>query len=251
MPDRFTSRETWIDYDSDEQILAKAAVIKSQIPADVITILDVGCGNGVITNILAENWNTTGMDTSAEALTYLTCPAVLASATNIPAADKSFDLVLCSEMLEHLNDEDTTQAILQLKRVAKKYLLISVPNNENLKACYVKCQQCGSVFHAWHHLQTFPAVRMETLFDSDFRLLKRIIAGPGIQIWKPLLLDIRHWLGQWLFPGDKSFCPRCGNTEFCKPGSSILTKAVNGLNRMLCGRKPYWQICLYQRKQDI
>jgi len=40
--------------------------------------------------------------------------------------DRSFDIVLCSQVLEHV--ADPVRAIAELKRVAKKKLIISVPN---------------------------------------------------------------------------------------------------------------------------
>jgi SAM-dependent methyltransferase len=251
VPDRFSKSNIWDNYDTDEQIYSKASLIRQLIPPEVNKILDVGCGNGIITNLLSDRWDITGIDTSETALTFLTCPAVLASAMEIPFADISFDLVLSSEMLEHLNNGDLAKAITELKRTAGKYLVISVPNGENLRASYASCPQCGTVFHAWHHLQSFTPERMLNLFEPEFRILKRIVTGPSIQNWIPQLLDIRQKHCQWLFPGDKSICPYCGNTEFQKPHSSFLTKAINGLNRILCSRKQYWQVCLYQRKHNI
>lgn len=44
----------------------------------------------------------------------------------LPYSANTFDLVICNEVLEHL--EDPTAAIKELKRVTKKYLILSVPN---------------------------------------------------------------------------------------------------------------------------
>jgi ubiquinone/menaquinone biosynthesis C-methylase UbiE len=44
----------------------------------------------------------------------------------LPYADNSFDLVLCNEVLEHL--ENPQNALNELMRVSKKYLILSVPN---------------------------------------------------------------------------------------------------------------------------
>jgi ubiquinone/menaquinone biosynthesis C-methylase UbiE len=40
--------------------------------------------------------------------------------------DNAFDLVLCNEVLEHV--ENPEKALQELKRVTSKYLLLSVPN---------------------------------------------------------------------------------------------------------------------------
>jgi len=49
-----------------------------------------------------------------------------ASAYELPYKDNSFDLVICTEVLEHL--EEPTKAFKEMLRVSKKYLIISVPN---------------------------------------------------------------------------------------------------------------------------
>ena len=44
---------------------------------------------------------------------------------SLPFADRSFDIVTCNHTLEHLRDLD--QAISELKRVAKKQIIIVTP----------------------------------------------------------------------------------------------------------------------------
>jgi len=44
----------------------------------------------------------------------------------LPYKDNAFDLVLCTEVLEHLDDPQ--KGLKELVRVSKKYLVISVPN---------------------------------------------------------------------------------------------------------------------------
>jgi SAM-dependent methyltransferase len=44
----------------------------------------------------------------------------------LPYKDNSFDLVICTEVLEHLDDPQ--KALQEMVRVSKKYLLLSVPN---------------------------------------------------------------------------------------------------------------------------
>lgn len=49
-----------------------------------------------------------------------------ASVYELPYKDKSFDLVLCTEVLEHL--EEPKKALKELFRVSGRYVLLSVPN---------------------------------------------------------------------------------------------------------------------------
>ena len=116
----------WHDYDRDKQIEQKLQILKTWIPSGVTGIIDVGCGNGIICNALADSYEVLGVDISETALTYVKTPKLLASATDIPLPDHSYDLVLSSEMLEHLTDPELALAISELKRLSKRYIIVSV-----------------------------------------------------------------------------------------------------------------------------
>jgi len=248
MYNRFGYPETWQDYDSADEIKRKTDFIKKLIPSDVKNIADIGCGNGVITNELAKTWDTTGLDFSEEALKRLTCPAVLASVTQIPFSDRSYDFVLCSEVLEHLDKIDLQKAISEMSRIAKKYLLITVPNDELLEASFTKCSVCSTKFHIWHHIQTFNLKRLQCLIGDDFTAMHADTLGPVQKKWIPILLTMKQKLGQWMYPDKITVCPRCGNQRFSKPVSNVLTKLINGLNLIFAGRKRYWLLVFMQRK---
>jgi len=100
----------------------------------VDSILDVGCGEGFTLNRLKEK----GIGKKLEGLEYLKAAIELGKRTypdikiiqgsiyELPYKDNSFDLVLCTEVLEHL--ENPQDALKELVRVSNKYLVISVPN---------------------------------------------------------------------------------------------------------------------------
>jgi ubiquinone/menaquinone biosynthesis C-methylase UbiE len=100
------------------------------------SVLDVGCGEGVVTERLAQRLapaKVLGVDAdethlktewdrrSASNLSFAT-----GSAYDLPFADQSFDLVCCIEVLEHL--ERPADALAEMSRVAGRALLLSVPN---------------------------------------------------------------------------------------------------------------------------
>lgn len=100
----------------------------------VASILDAGCGEGFTMNRLIKNGigkKIEGVEYSEEAINFgkklfpdLTIKQ--ASIYNLPYQNNSFDLILCTEVLEHL--EDPAKALRGMLRVCKKYLIISVPN---------------------------------------------------------------------------------------------------------------------------
>lgn len=98
------------------------------------SILDAGCGEGFATAFLAERMPTArieGVDVSAGAVAYAQAhfgervAFRTGSVYALPYEDDSFDLVLCSEVLEHLDRPD--DAVKELARVARRHVLMTVP----------------------------------------------------------------------------------------------------------------------------
>lgn len=94
------------------------------------SVLDAGCGEGIISQyILSQfNFNMCGIDLSGDMLhkSSKILPVVCASAHKLPFKDKTFDLVICLEVLEHIDMPE--KGLLELARVGE-YAIISVPND--------------------------------------------------------------------------------------------------------------------------
>lgn len=65
-------------------------------------------------------------------------PDVVASVVAIPARDDSFDVAICCQVLEHLPFADVTKAMHELCRVARRRVIISVPDNRRLLSLRVR-----------------------------------------------------------------------------------------------------------------
>lgn len=99
-----------------------------------IRILDAGCGEGFIDKLLIDrfpNSQITGLEFTAEALaianeTNPTVEYVRGDICDMPFEDRSFDLVMCTEVLEHLPNPN--MALKELIRVSNGNLLITVPH---------------------------------------------------------------------------------------------------------------------------
>lgn len=100
----------------------------------VSSILDTGCGEGFTLNQLEKQFpNKTylGIDSSLKVVNLgnKLFPKIKLKVGNIyrlPFKNQSFDLVICSEVLEHL--ANPKKALEEISRVSKKYCLLSVPN---------------------------------------------------------------------------------------------------------------------------
>ncbi len=98
-------------------------------------LLEVGCGRGELTNKLVWLYpNTFAIDISAtgiEATKKITNGKVallLGDATNLPFNQSSFDVIICSEVIEHIIDKE--KLINEINRTLhqKGYLILTTPN---------------------------------------------------------------------------------------------------------------------------
>lgn len=101
---------------------------------ELSSLLDAGCGEGIVANMISENFpklKVTGIDGAKEAVEYANSqyPNITVLKDNLydlSFEDSSFDIVICSEVLEHL--EEYPIAINELLRVAKSKIIVTVPN---------------------------------------------------------------------------------------------------------------------------
>jgi 2-polyprenyl-3-methyl-5-hydroxy-6-metoxy-1,4-benzoquinol methylase len=103
--------------------------------ADPQSLLDVGCGEGVLTHKWAQHLaprRVVGLDLADETLQreweQRRAPNLeyrVMKAENLPFADGEFDVATAIEVLEHVPDPEHTVA--EMARVASGHLLVSVP----------------------------------------------------------------------------------------------------------------------------
>ncbi len=125
------------------------------LPDDAHTILDVGCGDGFVTNRLPKDRDVTGLDISMEALSRVKCNTKQGSILELPFQKNSFDLVMCNDVLEHLTESERIRAIREISRVASQYVLLTTPILEKLEEGMVNCGECGERYHVNYHKASF------------------------------------------------------------------------------------------------
>lgn len=89
------------------------------------SVLEVGVGDNFLSSYLKNNTEIKyrSLDIDSELN-----PDLVASVDSIPLSDNSFDVVCAFEVLEHLPFDRFNKSINELKRVSKKYIIISLPH---------------------------------------------------------------------------------------------------------------------------
>lgn len=100
--------------------------ISEVINANAKNVLEVGPGPGIFKSVLTNNGiNVETVDVDPELL-----PDYVASATNLPFYEDSYDCVCAFQMLEHLPYDQALIAFKEMVRISSKTVIISLPNAE-------------------------------------------------------------------------------------------------------------------------
>ncbi|MCD6404591.1 MAG: class I SAM-dependent methyltransferase, partial [Planctomycetes bacterium] len=183
--------------------------IETLIPTGVESILDAGCGDGFLTDSLPAHLRVVGLDFSEVALSHVRREKVLASISEMPFPNDSFDLVMANDVLEHMPPDAYRSALKEILRISARYVLITVPFLENLAAQTTRCGNCGLLYHINHHYRSFGVMDLFKLLSPQ--AAPRLVLFTGVPV-DPAEEARRHLsaslgvLSQW----ELAVCPSCG-----------------------------------------
>lgn len=250
----FDDDSFWSQYGTTPDYAERIVLIRSLIPPGTRNLLDIGCGKGDVINAFRQSrsaMKTVGVDPFLEPIRFLNVPAVQAMLPRIPFGDRSFDIVMCLQVLEHLEDRDFFSALLELQRVARDHVVIGVPYKENLQTLQVLCSTCGCKSHAYGHVRNFEKDDMTNLLP-EFVVDELVLAGVVQRRSSMLGMLVEHSVaGLYYLPQD-FVCPYCHHDlpatsehpAVIRWPARLLSKALTRLSPLL----PYWMIALYRRK---
>lgn len=154
-----------------------AAVVKEvvgRIDRAPARVLNIGIGAGVVERtLLARGWQIAALDPSPEAVAPLARDGIDARcgyAQDIPFETASFDAVIASEVLEHIEAGVRRRVLAEIHRVLddQGWFVGSVPYRENLADGEVVCPDCGKIFHRWGHVDSFDLPRVTAELGAQF-----------------------------------------------------------------------------------
>jgi len=139
-------------------------------------VLEVGCGEGLLARHLyglrapSEGFEITDVEIG-QVMTGL--PAAItvrqASTYALPYADKSFDLIVCCEVLEHVDEPH--RALRELRRVARSRVLVSTPLEPFWRVLNVaRGKYWTALGNTPGHIQHFSRAGLLDLCRSELRL---------------------------------------------------------------------------------
>lgn len=140
------------------------------------SVLDAGCGEGEMLRrgALPPGVRPVLLDRNPDSAAQL-----LGSVTALPFASRSFDVVTCLEVLEHL--EDPASAVRELARVARRAIVVSVPHEPWFRAGNVlRGKHLGGLGNHPEHVQHWNFRSFEKFLSAGVPEVRIIGAFPWI-----------------------------------------------------------------------
>lgn len=142
---------------------------------DLKRIIDIGCGEGFIVNNLNRP-DITGVDISKKALSIAKqknpgCNFCTGSIYDLSFKKNSFDLVIATEVLEHLENPD--RALKEIKRISKDYCILSVPNEPYFRIMnFLRGKNLTRFGNDIEHLQNWSSGEFVKLIETQFDVVE-------------------------------------------------------------------------------
>jgi len=116
-----------VDYLSPEKFQLYYHILRTVLAYKPNNVLEIGLGTGVVAHLLRFN----GVNVVCGDFDVSLDPDVLFDIRQCPFKCGSFDVVLASQVLEHIPFEDVSDAVCSMAMSAKKGIVISVPYNRH------------------------------------------------------------------------------------------------------------------------
>ncbi len=137
------------------------------IPSVSGRALDIGTRDGHFSRLLSKYFDSVvALDLSLPSFQHPKIRCVKGDVTNLDFEDNSFEFVFCAEVLEHIPGKMLTKACEELSRVAREYLLIGVPYDQDLRIGQTTCGVCGQINPPWGHVNSFDETKLKSLFPG-------------------------------------------------------------------------------------
>lgn len=174
-------------------------------------VLNIGVGNAYLERIaLKREIKISSLDPDDDSMKRvaqeLNIETKAGYSTAIPWEADSFDVIIMSEVIEHLKDEDIRLTLNEIKRCLKNggHFLGTVPANEILSQNHVICPNCEHQFHRWGHQQSYSEERLKATLSqlSLTPTIKRCYfpAWKNLNLFGKLEAGLKHF---FMFLGKK------------------------------------------------
>lgn len=239
----------------NEVQLDRARQTVMQLPETIHSVLDIGCGAGIVSRELGQRFGkVVALDFSRGPLLQvknLQIISIQANACNLPFLDRTFDAVVATELIEHLTESQRKRALDEMVRVSQRFILLTVPFREVLEYGQVKCAECRCIFNASRHTVSFNKTNMESLLNSEWSIKKIQLFGKRQKRIPFYFIMFAQIFGGYIpVRTGSAICPQCGNNKNYLSQRNWITRFFWGFpTRILpLPKLNNWMAVLYERR---
>jgi methyltransferase family protein len=227
------------------------------VPKGGKSLLDAGARDGSLSILLADHFEAiTALDQNKPSVSHAKVVSVQGDITSLEFSDRSFDCVMCAEVLEHVPPELLVRACSELQRVAAQYLVIGVPYKQDLRVSRTTCYTCGKKNPPWGHVNVFDEDRLRDLFPGmdaqEIMYVGRTTAATNVV--STLLMDIAgNPYGTY---SQEECCVHCGAQLQSPPARNFFQKVctkiaavLNQIQERLRRPQPNWVHVLFRKRE--
>ena len=160
------------NYDSKERFCSYWHQINEVLSLTSEKILEVGVGNGFVSNYLKNK----GIKVITLDIDKRLNPDVVGSVLEVPFPDEYFDVVTCCEVLEHLPYKDFRKGLSEIFRVSKSYAVLSLPDISKVCRLHVDIPKIGVI----KKIINLPGAKKHTANFKDEHYFKKVEYGYSI-----------------------------------------------------------------------
>jgi cyclopropane fatty-acyl-phospholipid synthase-like methyltransferase len=142
------------------------------------TLLNIGCGSGYLEQFAKQmSWQVLSVDPDAQSVDRLKPMGIDARCgmiESLPVASESVNVVVSTEVFEHLMAETMDAGLKEIQRVLARggALIGTVPYRERMADNEAYCPHCKMAFHRWGHHQSFDESSMRAALEKYFAIRK-------------------------------------------------------------------------------
>ena len=248
----------YLKYRASAAEQARVADFLNLLPRQRRTVLEIGARDGYFSRLLTNHFfQVTALDLQKPLIDIPRVKPVKGDVTSLEFPDNYFDVVCCTEVLEHIESSLLQQACNEITRVARCEVLIGVPFRQDRRVGRTTCNACLRHNPPYGHVNSFDQTALQELF-SELDLISFTFTGKTKEVTNPvsaLLMDLAG--NPWGTYAQEEPCIFCGaplrppkRRALVRRAMAASAEYMNRLQRTFTPALPLWIHGVFQKRTE-